>query len=111
MNEKLEMEILNASTDGQSSLNVGLGWEPIASVPKDGTIVWLKCEHKPEYGNHLMEWSKRRKRWEGTVFAPCRRIKTWWDEDVEQPTHWKRTAPNVKLTGSPLTESENSNDI
>ncbi len=74
---------------GQSRSTDGLGWNLIASAPKDGTPVFLLCEHKPEYGHHIMWWAKKKKRWEGVVWAPCRKIKTWWDEDAEQPTHWK----------------------
>ena len=62
----------------------------IASAPLDGTPVLVACDKHPEFGVHLMGWSKQAKRWEGWAFAVVRKVRTWWDEAQPQPTHWKR---------------------
>lgn len=61
----------------------------IESAPRDGTPVILVCESHPEFGAHVMAWSKANNRWEGWAFAIARRVKTWWDVAQPQPTHWK----------------------
>lgn len=64
-------------------------FEPIESAPLDGTKVIVACEGHPEFGAHLMGWSKIHRRWEGWAFALMRKVPTWWDESQPQPTHWK----------------------
>ncbi|TXH00081.1 MAG: hypothetical protein E6R08_01190 [Nevskiaceae bacterium] len=61
----------------------------IATAPLDGTPVFVACEQHPEFGVHVMEWSKRNNRWEGWAYATVRKVRTWWDEAQPQPTHWK----------------------
>lgn len=68
-----------------------MDWQAIESAPRDGTPVQLKCETHPEYGEHLMYWDARRRRWAGYAFAVMRRVDTWWDEEAAQPTHWAET--------------------
>jgi len=63
-------------------------WQPIKTAPRDGTPVRLKCDARPDFGEHCMAWS-RRNRWEGRAFAICRSVATWWDEAAPQPTHWQ----------------------
>lgn len=63
--------------------------KPIESAPRDGTPVLLSAESKPEYGEHLMYWSVRSKRWECKVFAPLRSTTGWWDEAASPPTHFR----------------------
>ncbi len=65
-------------------------FEPIESAPRDGTKVFVACEGRPEFGAHLMGWSKARRRWEGLAFALLRKVPSWWDESQPQPTHFKR---------------------
>lgn len=62
---------------------------PIDTAPRDGTPVILICDTHPEFGAHVMAWSKSRKRWEGWALALVRKVRTWWDESQPQPTHWK----------------------
>lgn len=65
-------------------------WQAMDTAPKDGHLVFLKNEHHPEWGEHLMSWSKRRNLWEGLAFPILGgpRI-VFWDATAEQPTHWK----------------------
>jgi len=63
-------------------------WLPIESVPRDGTLVHVKCEPHPEFGEHTMWWDPAHKRWAGYAFTVMRRVDTWWDEAAPQPTHW-----------------------
>ena len=76
-------------------------WQPISTAPKDGTLVVLKCEHRPEYGEHVLKWSHQK--WNGMWFTPMRRIRVFWDEHAEQPTHWKPWQP---LPAPPETNRE-----
>lgn len=62
---------------------------PIKSAPRDGSIVLITCQDHPEFGVHLMGWSKAHSRWEGWALTLMRRVPTWWDESQPQPTHWK----------------------
>lgn len=64
-------------------------FEPIETAPRDGTKVLVACDAHPEFGAHLMGWSKARTRWEGWAFALMRKVPTLWDEVQPQPTHWK----------------------
>ena len=64
-------------------------WKSIESAPRDGTMVWLKVDGRPDLGQTLMEWSKRRNRWEGMSFAIARSVKTYWNPDAPPPTHWR----------------------
>lgn len=66
-----------------------VGFEPIETAPKDGTIVVLTCQSKPEFGEHVMAWSKSRNRWEGMHFGYIGSTPTYWDTEIEQPTHWR----------------------
>lgn len=60
----------------------------IETAPRDGTKVIVACEERPDFGMHLMGWSKANNRWEGWAFALLRRVPTWWDVSLPQPTHW-----------------------
>ncbi|WP_194723941.1 hypothetical protein [Noviherbaspirillum malthae] len=51
-----------------------MDWMPIVDAPLDGTPVILRAETNPEYGEHLMRWSKRNKRWECKVYVEIRKI-------------------------------------
>ena len=61
----------------------------IDNVPRDGTLVYVSRSDKPEWGEHLMSWSERRKRWEGMIFAPMGSRRTWWDLNLHQPDRWR----------------------
>lgn len=63
-------------------------WRKIESAPRDGTPIRLKCEPRPEFGEHLMWWEPEAERWAGYALALACRVDTWWDEAAEQPTHW-----------------------
>ncbi len=65
------------------------GFLPIEQAPRDGTPVLVTCESHPEFGTHLMMWSKKNSRWEGWAFAVVRKVRTWWDETQPQPTHFR----------------------
>lgn len=67
-------------------------YEPIEQAPRDGTPVIVMCDSHPEFGEHLMGWSSKNGRWEGTVWTLMRRVSTWWDESQPQPTHFKRVS-------------------
>lgn len=77
---------IQAQHDQDDSMS---NWNPIDTAPKDGTPVRLMCESQPSYGEHLMKWSKRNKRWECKVFAIMRAVTGWWDEAAAPPTHWQ----------------------
>jgi hypothetical protein len=62
---------------------------PISEAPRDGTLVLLSADTNPEYGEHLMYWSQKNKRWECKVFAPLRVTTGWWDEECNPPTHYR----------------------
>jgi hypothetical protein len=64
-------------------------WMPITEAPRDGTPVILQAETNPEYGEHLMYWSLRNKRWECKVFTVMRATTGWWDEACNPPTHFR----------------------
>ncbi len=64
----------------------------IAEAPMDGTFVYLRCDTHPEYGEHLMCWSRLNKRWECQLFAPMGARIGWWDETCEPPTHFRPRA-------------------
>jgi len=68
-------------------------WRPIVSAPMDGTVIRLKCDYKPEYGEHAMRWNRHSRRWEGVVFAPLRTVRVWWDEEADQPNKWQPLPP------------------
>ena len=65
-----------------------MSWQPIETAPKDGTIVRLRCETRPDFSEPIMYWDKRRKRWAGFAYAIARRYRTFWDPELPQPTHW-----------------------
>jgi hypothetical protein len=78
-------------------------FSPIELAPRDGTPVYLACDTHPEFAMHLMEWSPSNKRWEGWAFTALQRVKTWWDEEQPQPTHWKltnRSEPGLGCSGA-----------
>lgn len=63
--------------------------QPIDTAPLDGTpVIVLNADH-PEFGEHMMMWSKIRKRWEGKSFTPMGIRETWWGLEFPQPTHWR----------------------
>ncbi len=64
-------------------------WQPIETAPKDGTPIRLKCELRPDFGEHLLYWDGRNKRWAGYDFTAMGSRDTWWDESQPQPTHWR----------------------
>lgn len=73
---------------GQGAMDL-TEFEPIESAPRDGTLVVLACYGHPEFGAHVMGWSRVNCRWEGRVFALMRKVPSWWDESQPQPTHYK----------------------
>jgi hypothetical protein len=70
-----------------SALNVGLGWQSIASAPKDGTIIRLRDE-KRMY-NCVMAWDKKRKLWTGMSYSMMGASKTYWDEEFCPIFEWQ----------------------
>jgi hypothetical protein len=60
-------------------------WQDIASVPKDGTLVYLR---NAEYAPSSPFWWKAGG-WHTLVFAVMRKIEGVWDEAASQPTHWR----------------------
>ena len=66
-----------------------MAWEPIETAPRDETVVRIRCESHPEYGEHIMHWDARHHRWMGIHFGVMGSRPTWWDETAPQPTHWE----------------------
>jgi hypothetical protein len=68
-------------------------WQPIETAPRDGTPVYVKSDGNLTWGSHLLAWNSRTQRWEGKVFLPLGPIVTFWDDSLDQPTHWKPCQP------------------
>jgi len=75
---------------------VALGWQPIETVPKDGTLVDLWCsgqKHRmpdckyedPEYGEEPPKWKQKYQETEAFWYLD--------DDDMEGVTHWMRAPP------------------
>lgn len=65
-------------------------WQPIATAPKDGTVVLLANDAHPEMGVHAMAWKAEMGHWEGHQFTPGTHGARFWDRDAtNQPTHWQ----------------------
>jgi len=63
-----------------------MNWQPIATVPRDGSIVALRSE---KLSPILMQWSAKNKRWEGKRFGILGVTHTYWDTEAsEQPIEW-----------------------
>lgn len=70
------------------------GWQPIETAPRDGTVVHLKCESRPDFSQQVMYWDNNRGWWAGYAFALMRRVSTYWDPEAPQPTHWRPRGTN-----------------
>jgi hypothetical protein len=62
---------------------------PIDTAPRDGSLVMLSCESRPDVGEHCMAWNLDTNRWEGISFAVMRSVPTYWDESEVPVTHWR----------------------
>jgi len=62
-------------------------WQPIETVPKDGSIVLL-TDAKHTY-NCAMAWNKKRKQWEGMAYSAMGSSKTKWDESFVKIAFWR----------------------
>jgi hypothetical protein len=71
-----------------------MNWQPISSAPRDGTPVYVRNEEHPTWGSHLLYWDQESRRWMGVGFAIFGPIKKWWDQDLDQPTHWTPAGAN-----------------
>ena len=65
-------------------------WQPIATAPKDGTLVHLLGE-KGHTANLAFSWDPVRGAWMSLIFMPMRKSRVTWDETAEAITHWKPT--------------------
>lgn len=77
----------NKAAGAPSGLNAGLGWEPISTAPKDGTIIRLRDE-KRMY-NCVMSWDKKRKLWTGMAQGMMGTSRTYWDEEFCPIFEWQ----------------------
>lgn len=77
----------NKAAGAPSALNVGLGWNPIATAPKDGTIIRMRDE-KRMY-NCVMAWDKKRKLWTGMAYGMMGASRTYWDEEFCPIFEWQ----------------------
>jgi len=60
----------------------------IETAPKDGTLVYI-CNIVAGI-EYPLSWNRKRKQWEGRVFAPMGSSIVFWDKsDSVQPTHWR----------------------
>lgn len=62
-------------------------WQPIETVPKDGSIVELR-DAKNLY-HCAMYWNEENNRWEGMSFGMLGTSKTYWDESSIPIAEWK----------------------
>jgi hypothetical protein len=86
----------------------GDAWQPIETAPKDGTPVYVMNDKHPTWGSHLLCWSAKGKRWEGYAFAPLGPTRTFWDEALDQPTHWRQPTPGSQAdTDRPRSDEKN----
>ncbi len=72
-----------------------LRWRLIDDFAYQGQPVWLRCSSRPEYGAHLLMWDAKAERWWGYQWAPMRRNRIVWDEELPQPTHYAVPVPHV----------------
>lgn len=63
-------------------------WYPIEQAPKNRPVWILNAAH-PAWGAHLMMWNSTNSRWEGKNFGMMRSNTTYWDDKMEQPTHYR----------------------
>lgn len=80
-------ENIEEGTSGGSALTVGLGWNPIATAPKDGSIIRLRDE-KRMY-NCVMAWDEKRKLWTGMAYGMFGAARTYWDEEFCPIFEWQ----------------------
>jgi hypothetical protein len=64
-----------------------VGWQPIETAPKDGSIVQLRDERRVY--NCAMAWNKTRNQWEGMSFGVMGAAKTSWDESFVKIHEWR----------------------
>lgn len=83
---------------------IGMAWQPIATAPKDGTVVDLWC------GNlrRTDKWFGKHSRYDD---APCWGPYDGMEEDPLQPSHWMPIAgPPEKEQVQPLRRFVNRDD-
>lgn len=68
-----------------------MNWQPIATAPKDGSIVRLR-DAQGQY-NCVMYWDKREKLWVGTSYGMLGSSRTYWDEDFCAIAEWSEVLP------------------
>ena len=62
-------------------------WNPIATAPKDGSIVLLRdADHVCDCA---MYWNEKTGRWEGMAYSMMGAVKTHWDESFLPIHEWK----------------------
>jgi len=83
----MNTETVKEDAVAPSVLNDRLGWNPIATAPKDGTIIRLRDE-KRMY-NCVMAWDKKRKLWTGMAYGMMGASRTYWDEKFCPIFEWQ----------------------